>query len=327
MQYLDSSTEFIFGASMNSLLYPGAHPVADELLADLGTAITGINQRILAWSRFQHCFDSSFPDAVKRIHNFIDQHVDCALSATTAKNDMESDQSLLHNGRFVVLHEMAQKIRDPVQLRYEILNIFMASRDTISTLTSNTLFQLARHQQVWSELRQTALALGDHPVLTYELLKSLTPFRHAIHETFRTIGPTGKATRIAIRDTILPTGGGQDGTCPVYVPRGTFVVIPNNSLHHDPEIWGADALEFRPGRWAERKVRPWEFIPFLGGPRICPAQQMVTIQCTYVLVKLAREFETIESRDLVHEYIEEAQLLLTESRNGVLIGLTPGLKQ
>lgn len=320
-KFLDSSTEFIFGHSMGSMSCIGKHPVADDLLADLSCAIQGINDRILAYSHFQNYWDNTFPTAVKRIHNFIDQHVQAALIATAGHRANVSNLPI--QGRFVLLHEMARQIRDPVQLRFEVLNIFMASRDTISTLVSNCLFQLARHPEVWHELRTTALSLGEHPDLSFDQLKALSPFRSVINETFRTIGPTGKATCIATKDTILPTGGGEAGAAPVFVPRGAFVVIPNNSLHHNRDIWGEDALGFRPRRWSETKVRPWEFIPFVGGPRICPAQQMVTVQTIYVLVLLAREFESIENRDPVHEYIEEAQLLLSESRNGVLIGLIP----
>ena len=66
----------------------------------------------------------------------------------------------------------------------------------------------------------------------------------------------------------------------------------------------------------------WDFVPFLGCPRICPAQQQVLIQAVYVLVRLVREFARIENRDPVAEYVEFTKMT-TESRNGVKIALFP----
>ena len=94
-------------------------------------------------------------------------------------------------------------------------------------------------------------------------------------------------------------------------------------LHHDPEIWGDDVDLFRPGRWEGRKSL-WEFVPFLGGPRICPAQQLVLTQAIYVLCRLVKEFPGgIENRDETVGYVERTKIT-TESRNGVMIGLLPG---
>lgn len=67
-------------------------------------------------------------------------------------------------------------------------------------------------------------------------------------------------------------------------------------VHQDPDIWGADAAVFRPERW--EKLKPvWTYIPFMGGPRTCPAQQMVLTQEVYVLVGIVKEFASIENKD------------------------------
>ncbi|PQE29625.1 cytochrome P450 52A12 protein [Rutstroemia sp. NJR-2017a BBW] len=51
------------------------------------------------------------------------------------------------------------------------------------------------------------------------------------------------------------------------------------SMHIDPTIWGPDAKLYRPERWEGRK-QDWNYIPFLGGRRICPAQQNVLTDVT-----------------------------------------------
>ena len=120
---------------------------------------------------------------------------------------------------------------------------------------------------------------------------------------------------------MLPVGGGRDGRAPVFVERGAVVALNLWGLHHDRDIWGDDVDEFRPGRWVDRRPL-WEFVPFLGGPRICPAQQQVLTQAVYVLVRLVREFERVENRNEVGEYVEAGGTTV-ESRNGVRIALFP----
>lgn len=41
----------------------------------------------------------------------------------------------------------------------------------------------------------------------------------------------------------------------------------------------------------------WEYIPFSGGPRICPGQQFALTQIAYTLFKFFRVFKTLEPRD------------------------------
>lgn len=43
------------------------------------------------------------------------------------------------------------------------------------------------------------------------------------------------------------------------------------AMHRRKDIYGEDALEFRPERWGDgSKIgRGWEYLPFNGGPRIC----------------------------------------------------------
>jgi cytochrome P450 len=184
----------------------------------------------------------------------------------------------------------------------------------------NTFFHLARNPGIWSELRAQALAHDNAP-LTFEVLKSLSLFRYALFEGVRLQGPSGRIARTAVRDTVLPRGGGPDGSAPVFVPKGTIVALNNFSHFHDRAFWGDDDEEFRPSRFVG-KTYTWEFAPFLGGPRICPAQQQVITQAVYLLVRMAQEFVTIENRDPCPEYVELIKMLC-ERRNGVKVALHP----
>lgn len=112
-------------------------------------------------------------------------------------------------------------------------------------------------------------------------------------------------SRMAIKNTIPPTGGGASGLSPILVPAGTLVIFHMFALHLLPSIWGPDATQFRPERWLDGgKKAAWTFLPFGGGPRNCIGQQFALIEAAYTVVRLLQEFGGVESRDSEEEWRE-----------------------
>jgi cytochrome P450 len=88
--------------------------------------------------------------------------------------------------------------------------------------------------------------------------------------------PVPVNTRTATRTTVLPTGGGPDGTAPVLISAGSAVAFSVYSMHRRPDLYGMDAELFRPERWDEDMplqrdpvTAKWGYLPFHGGPRMC----------------------------------------------------------
>jgi cytochrome P450 len=94
-------------------------------------------------------------------------------------------------------------------------------------------------------------------------------------------------------------------------------------MHRRTDVYGPDALEFRPERWnSEEGLRPgWAYLPFNGGPRICVGQQFALTEASYTIVRLLQEFKGIEDRDGT-PWIEQLALTVA-SANGVKVALTP----
>ena len=126
--------------------------------------------------------------------------------------------------------------------------------------------------------------------------------------------------RKAVRDTVLPFGGGKDGLSPVFVPKGTLVCYNLYAMHRRTDFYGPDAEEFRPERWADGNLQPrWEYLPFNGGPRICIGQRYALTKVGYVIIRMAREFQVLETRDTGPW--EES--LTPCAQNGTKVCLTP----
>ncbi|MCJ1360323.1 MAG: hypothetical protein MMC33_010328 [Icmadophila ericetorum] len=245
--FLDSSIEFIFGESVNYLLdTPSA---SQKFLDDFSKALLGADRRAQA-GRFRFIFmlsDKEWKKSYEAVHGFIDKHVARALAETETGAEQEKGSSTSH--RYVLIREMAKQIRDPVELRFQVLNVYFPARETPGVALSNAFFNLA-------------------------LLKSLPLFKYVLYETLRLRGPSGRIARNAVRDTILPRGGGLEGMAPVFVPKGTTVALNTYAPNHWKDYWGDDVEEFRPKCWIGTKHR-WDWTPFFGGPRVCPAQQQV----------------------------------------------------
>lgn len=76
---------------------------------------------------------------------------------------------------------------------------------------------------------------------------------------------------------ILPRGGGENGQYPVMIRKGEDVAYTTYVMHRRKDIYGDDAETFRPERWENGQLRAVEnsygYIPFHGGPRVCPGRK------------------------------------------------------
>lgn len=289
-------------------------------------SIIGMGKRIRAGPfRPLFHFETSWKKAYTKVHAFVDKNVQTALRHQSAigKTEKRRDDGGKKE-KYILLREMTLQLQDPVALRGQIMNIFLPARDTSAMAITNVMFELARHPDVWEALRNEVQRIGEQP-LTFELIKNLKLAKAIVNETLRIHPPATMAQRVALRDTILPVGGDQDQLSPLFVPKGTVVQAHMYALHKNPEYWGEDVEEFKPERWGEGRPlweAKWQYVPFFGGIRMCPAQQMVLTQVTYLLVRLAQEFKGLENKDEVYEWLGLIKSTV-QSKNGAKVSLTP----
>lgn len=123
-------------------------------------------------------------ESIQTVHKFVEKYIDKALET---KNNLKPNGQSENAGphRYILLNEMAKQTQDKLDLRSQILAVFMPSRDTTAFLVSNAIHALARRPESWTRLRQELLALGSQP-FTFESLKSMKFLQWVINEsTFR----------------------------------------------------------------------------------------------------------------------------------------------
>ena len=305
---LDSSTDLLFGESVDTLLSDHEQDLVNDRLpfskAEFREAFDYTQEilvrRVFAQKLYWLISPQKFKDAAKTVHEFIDYYVERAVRVAKDATYGREKQG----GRYIFLEALALETDDKRVLRDQLLHILLAGRDTTSSLLSSVFYFLSRNQQVWQRLRQEILdqygCFGENKEeLTFETLKSSKYLKHVINESessvtailsnplfadsfgnqaLRLIPPVPLNSRVALKDTILPVGGGSDGKSPILVRKGQSIRYTCFAMHRRRDIWGDGADQFRPERWETFTPQAWDFLPFNGGPRICLGREYQFLQ-------------------------------------------------
>jgi len=107
--------------------------------------------------------------------------------------------------------------------------------------------------------------------------------------------------RRAHHDTTLPRGGGPNGDEPIGVLKGTSVAYSPLLMQRNAETDADSKLNlpaldsFVPERWETWHPKPFHYIPFNGGPRICIGQQFALSEMGYTIVRILQSYSSIEN--------------------------------
>ncbi|TPX32365.1 hypothetical protein SmJEL517_g04514 [Synchytrium microbalum] len=156
-------------------------------------------------------------------------------------------------------------------LRDVIMNFIIAGRDTTAQTLSWAFWRLAQSPETMKTLREEVRqVLGDGPC-TYEHLKDLKFANAVFLEALRLDCNVPTARRMATEDDYLPSGA--------KVYKGDFIEWSSYVMGKETELWGDDALEFKPSRWIDQegrlvKINQFKYPVFNCGPRICLGMNM-----------------------------------------------------
>lgn len=181
------------------------------------------------------------------------------------------------------LHQIARYSRNPKVLRDQIMAILLAGRDTTAATLSWAVYELARYPAVYARLRNEVLStVGESRAPEYADLKNMPYLTHTLNETLRLYPAVPYNIRAALVDTTLP---GQLGQPPIGCLRDDTVVYSTLAMQRRADLYPpvtekfAHPAIFSPDRWDHWSPKPWQYVPFNGGPRICVGQNFAVRPC------------------------------------------------
>jgi len=172
-----------------------------------------------------------------------------------------------------------------LQLRDELLTLFLAGHETTANALAWTWHLLALHPQAEARLHdelRTVLAGRAPTAADYGAL----PYTRAVlAESMRLHPPAWTVGRQPLQD--FEAGGYR-------IRAGSIVLTSPWILHHDRRWWGDDVDAFRPERWLapdfEASLPRFAYFPFGGGPRKCIGEGFAWMEGVLALATLARRW-------------------------------------
>ncbi|KAL7918615.1 cytochrome P450 [Trichoderma austrokoningii] len=288
---LDTTTEFLLGENAGSLDLPD-----NEVFSAIHTV-----QRMQMYIFVLNPIAPLIPKdeyyrSIKRIEQFIEPIIARTLAICPTRLQELSKSDL----EFSFLHSIAIYTRDPKLIRDQIMSVLFAGRDTTAATLSWAMYELSNYPQMWAKLRKEVLhKLGPQSAPTYEILKDLTHLKNVLNETLRLHPAVPLNMRQVLETTTIP---GRPGEADVVLLKGDSVTINVLGMHTCADLYPptseqfADLKVFSPDRWEHWTPKPWTYIPFSGGPRICIGQNFALTEMAFCLIRLAQQYERIEYR-------------------------------
>ncbi|XP_068658474.1 cytochrome P450 CYP72A616-like [Aristolochia californica] len=162
---------------------------------------------------------------------------------------------------------------------------YFAGQETTAVLLTWTLIVLGMHPTWQERARDEVLEVFGKKKPEFDGLSQLKIVTMILYEVLRLYPPLVFLLRSVNKDMKL--GG-------ISLPAGMEIVLPTLLVHHDRDLWGKDAEEFNPERFAEGIAKATNnkvsFIPFGWGPRICVGQNFAFVEAKIVLAMILQNF-------------------------------------
>ncbi|KAK4878620.1 hypothetical protein RN001_011126 [Aquatica leii] len=165
---------------------------------------------------------------------------------------------------------------------------FIAGFETSSTVMMFCLLELSLDQEIQEKVRKEVNAVLEHydQELTYESLNDMVYMNQVLDEVMRKYPPVPILNRVCTADYAVPNTN-------LVLKEGTPLAISVLGIHYDSEYF-PEPEKFDPERFAPKNkenLRPFSYMPFGEGPRLCIGLRFGFLQMKIALSTLLKNYK------------------------------------
>ncbi|PLT35279.1 cytochrome P450 [Bacillus sp. V5-8f] len=170
-----------------------------------------------------------------------------------------------------------------IQVRDELMTIFLAGHETTANALSWTLYLLSQNPEAEKKLfEEIDMVIGNRTVSPGDFAH-LPYTQNIIWESMRIYPPAFVISRKAAEDVKI--GGYQ-------LKKDDTIMVSQYVMHHKPEYF-SDPESFLPERFENNFIKTipsFAYFPFGGGPRVCIGNHFALLEAVLVLATIAQRF-------------------------------------
>ncbi|XP_044473161.1 beta-amyrin 28-monooxygenase-like isoform X2 [Mangifera indica] len=177
--------------------------------------------------------------------------------------------------------DLKEKETSPVDILSQMLQAPDENASTVITFIVKYLSELPHiYNQVLEEQMEIAKSKKPGELLNWEDIQKMTYSWRVACEAMRLAPPFQGTFREAINDFVFHG---------FSIPKGWKLYWSVNSTHKDPECF-PEPEKFDPSRFAGNGPASYTFVPFGGGPRMCPGKEYARLEILVFIHNVVKRF-------------------------------------
>jgi cytochrome P450 len=215
------------------------------------------------------------------VYRMIKEHRD----AIAKRLEQSKDSDLLDT---LIIAQDPEAAIDPmtdVQLRDEVMTLFLAGHETTANALTWTFYLLSQNPEVEQKLFEELQAvLGDKRAPTVEDVQHLEYTEKVFRESMRLYPPAWTLGRQVLEDYTIDN---------YVIPKGSIILMSQYVMHHNPKYF-PNPHAFDPDRWTrdfKSNLPRFSYFPFGGGIRSCVGEPFAWMEGILALATICRKWK------------------------------------
>ncbi|CAD0199578.1 unnamed protein product [Chrysodeixis includens] len=275
-----------FGLQVNSL------KEKDNEFYKLGSTIF----EFTFWQRMMFMYTSMFPELSRKTKAriFPDETYSFFRNIVVSTMEYRKKEKVGRPDMIQLLME-TPKEWTPDEIIGQVFIFFAAGFETSASALVMTIHELAIHPDIQNKLFDEIKSFSEKKELTFDNISELKYLDCVFNETLRKWSPAIILDRTCVKTYELPPP--REGGPPCVINPGEVVYNMVNCLHMDPKHF-PDPEVYDPERFSDENkhnIKPFTFMPFGSGPRICIGMRFAMIELKVLMYHILLNYKIVKS--------------------------------